>query len=126
MKREKFKYVPRNQLKKKYSREKKRGGDYSDEDDYENEDEYDDDFIDDDEGEEDAQRELSKMLGGYRQKIRENRYDDESSDMEVGFDELEAEDRYSRKIGKLEDERERKYIEREMKEEMMMKMKKTR
>lgn len=52
------------------------------------------------------------MFGGYRKKkFRDDEYD--SSDMEANFDEIQREDKESRRIGRIEDQRELERIQRD-------------
>ena len=64
-------------------------------------------------GEEDeAAEEINNMMRDYRQKIVGRRHmdDDDSSDMEAGFDEIQEEDEISAKIGEREDREQYKFI----------------
>ena len=59
------------------------------------------------------------MFGGFRRKMKYRaQYDDDESDMEAGFDEIDQEEKYSRMIGAKEDEREFKLIQLERQKEL--------
>lgn len=100
---------------------KGRGG-YSDEEDYDDNDSFIDDGSDPDD---EARKELDKMMGMYRHKVQKRRgWEEESSDMETGFDDLQVEESYSRFKGKLEDQAEFEHIRKEAMEEEKKKKKK--
>lgn len=61
-----------------------------------------------------AMKEFNKMMGRYRAKIQNRRDNDaDSSDMEAGFEEIDREDRISRKIAEREDREQLRFIELE-------------
>lgn len=67
---------------------------------------------------EEAQKELSKMFSGYRKKLLQGRHaQDDSSDMEAGFDEIQEEDDYSAWYGEQEDQEQEKLIALEQRRE---------
>lgn len=82
-----------------------------------------DSFIDDDveDSETNAMLELRKITGYDPKKFRDVDYDD--ADMEVGYNQIELEEKVSSLIGRKEDEREFKYIQKEMAKEMKKKKK---
>ncbi len=67
----------------------------------------------------------TKYRGGYKSRDYDS-YDDydEDDDMEAGFEDIEEEENYSRRVAKLEDKKELKYIRREEEEEEEMRRKK--
>lgn len=77
-------------------------------------------YDDEDDFDDDPNAALAKLLGHHRNR-RFNDYEYDSSDMEAGFDDIEREEKFSRKIGRLEDKRE---LERIRKEEFREKKKK--
>ena len=95
---------------------------YSD-DEEEEEEEMDNSFIDDD-VEVPANNVMSvlrKITGYDPRKFKDDDYDD--ADMEVGYNQIELEEKVSSMIGRKEDEREFKYIQKEMEKEMKKKKK---
>jgi len=91
--------------------------DYSQDDDYDN-----DSFIDDEDPDVAAQRELSKMMGKHRQKMKmRQHWDEDSSDMEAGFDDIQREEKFSRMVGAKEDEEQFRLIEKERLRELKKK-----
>jgi len=118
-----FHDIFRGKPKKPMGMGKGRGrGGYSDEEDYDENDSFIDDGSDPDD---EARKELDKMMGMYRHKVQKRRgWEEESSDMETGFDDLQVEESYSRYKGKLEDEAEFEHIRKEAMEEERRKKKK--
>jgi len=103
------------------SRKPHRGYDDSEDDD------YDDDFIDDGDPNEEADQELKRMFGKYRQRVEKTRHlVDDASDMEAGFDVIEREEEMSKLIGDEEDRRQLEFIKREAEEEMARERKRKR
>jgi len=89
-------------------------------DDDEEEDDEINDFIDDTEQNEDPEAvgELNQIFGGYRNRVKRTRHLEENlSDMEVGFEEIEEEENYSKHVARKEDAKEWEYIQKEKEEE---------
>jgi SPT2 chromatin protein. len=84
--------------------------------DEEEEDDYDenDSFINDDDQEEEAQRILAQMFGGFRQKMAQRKHlDYDTDDMEARFEDIEKEEYFSRKIAQREDEEQARLLKME-------------
>lgn len=78
------------------------------------EDEYDDDFIDDDEPEEDWRRVLRQTTRYDPSRFRDDPFDDRN--MVAGWRQVEAEEKRSQRLGRLEDELAEEEEERHRKE----------
>jgi len=86
-----------------YTSSSRRGGNYVDtDDDYEDLDEYDDDFIDDGDDDLDWQAQLRKMTKYDPTKFKDD-FDDRL--MEASWNEVQAEERKSLRMGRAEDEK---------------------
>jgi len=93
-------------------------GRFGEDDEYDEEDSF---IASGDEEDEDelAKREMAKLFGGYRNRVKKTRHlEDDMSDMEAGFDEIQQEEQISKFIGQKEDIEQLKFIQKEREDEL--------